>query len=254
MKSMTKKFSLLLILSAVLFLSSCLDSGSQSYIGTDEYSFITRDETSGLVYAKTPAAYFITSPKISLLTPGSIVLLTYQVTEETETIAIGENGIVHKVILGAEPKELSQKSLELATPPNTDTIYFESIIEPPVWVTNSSLYFGDRWPLTYQYKAKKGENMRVSFYKVSDEKLPENLNADVLIDIRIEKFGVPEDGAKEELKNDLIVANMSLIRGMPTGGDNQETKQLGVKFRFFRADKPNELHISDRPITITVQK
>ncbi len=254
MKAITKKISLLIMLSAVLFLSSCLDSGSNSYIGNEEYSFITRDETTGLVYARTPASHFITSPKISLLDPGTVAFLTYQITEETETVSIGENGIVHKVNLGAEPKEIIQKSLQLTTPPDTDTVYFENIIAPPVWVTSSSFYFGDRWPLTYQHKAKKGENVRLSFYKVSDENLPDDLNADVLIDIRIEKLGMPEDGAKEELKNDLIVANMSLLRGMSSSGDSQETKQLIVKFRFFRSDKKNELHIFDQPITITVQK
>ena len=47
MKSITKKITLLLALSGVLFLSSCLDSGSPHYIGNDEISYtytkITKD-------------------------------------------------------------------------------------------------------------------------------------------------------------------------------------------------------------------
>lgn len=249
---MRRKISLLLVLSAVLFLSSCLDSGDQSYLGRDEYSYITETET-GIVYARTTGGNYITSSKISLLTPGTTAFLTYQITEETEVITVDENMIIHKVALGADPIEIDQEQLQQIAAPETDTVYFESLIAPPTWITHQSLYYGDRWPFEYRYNAKKGEYVRVSFYKVLEDNHPENLNADVLIDVRIEKFGTPEAGAKEELKGDLIVANMSMLRPMPSV-DSQETKQLNIKFRFFRADRKGDLHISDSPITITVRK
>ncbi len=262
MKSITKKITLLLVLSATLFLSSCLDSGSKSYIGNNEYSLITRDGATGLVYARTAAANYITSPEINLLNPGTVAFLSYQITDETETISIGKNGIVHKVNLGAKPDLLDQKEvIRNTSAPETDTVYFESVIAPPLWITNSSPYFGDRWPFTYQFKAKKGENASVSFYQVPKDKHPENLNADMLIDIRLEIFGTPQENAQEELKNDLIVANMSRILPTPSEDDdtsdlnNTETEKLNIKYRYFiiNSKKEPELYIS-APITILVPK
>lgn len=252
MKSITKKIRLFLMLSAVLFLSSCLDSGSETYVGTEEYSYIT--QYGNTVFARTAGGHNITSEQMILLDPGSTVLLSYSITEETETIEMGENEIIYKVNLGSEPKKLDQSALQPFAAPVTDTVYFENIINPPTWATNSSAYFGDRWPITYHYKAKKGENIRINFYKVSEEDLPENFNDDVLIDIRIEKYGVPEVGAKSELKTDLIVANMSSLRGTPSDTESQEYKQLKVRFRYFRSDKEGELHISNETITIAVPK
>jgi len=257
MKTMRKKISLLLVLSAVLFLSSCLDSGDNSYIGNNEFSYITRTDN-GTVYARTLAGYFITSPKISIYSPGTAALLTYQITEETETIvetvSNGEKITIHKVNLGGEPVELEQSVLQNMEAPDTDTVYFESPLIIQTWVPNYSAYFEDRWPIEFQYKSKKGESVKVNFYKVAEDKLPENLNADVLIDVRLKKTGTPESGASEELKNGLIVANMSMLRQTPGEVDNQETKPLRIKFRYFRSDKKDELHISDQSITITVQK
>lgn len=264
MKSITKKISLLLVLSAALFLSSCLDSGNSSYIGNNEYSFITRDGASGLIYARTASANYITSPEINLLTPGTVAFLSFQITDDTEIVSIGKNGVVHKVNLGGQPDVIDQKQVARNTSApdtETDTIYFESVIAPPLWITNSSPYFGDRWPFTYQYKAKKGEDVRVSFYQVPKDKHPENLNADMLIDVRLEKIGTPQEGSKEELKNDLIAANMSRVLPAPSDDndgldiDNGATDKLTVKYRYFRINskKESELYVS-APITISVPK
>ncbi|NLZ95344.1 MAG: hypothetical protein GX921_05910, partial [Bacteroidales bacterium] len=105
MKSITKKISLLLLLSATLFLSSCLDSDDKSYFGHDEYSYIERDKTTGIVYATTASFNFnyITSPEINLLAPGTVATLTYEINKDTETIPLGDNSVVHKVKLGAKP-------------------------------------------------------------------------------------------------------------------------------------------------------
>lgn len=253
MKSITRKLSLLLLLSATLFMSSCLDSGENSYIGNDEYSFVAQSDL-GRVYARTAAGYLITSEKISLLTPGSTVLLTYQIDDATEKIKLDENTSIYKVMLGKEPITIGQEPLQLQSAPEEATpLYFESIIAPPVWITQSSVFFGDRWPFTYQYKAKKGETVRVHFYQVPKEELPENFNADILIDIRMEKTGTPEVDAHEELKNDIVVANMSALRNASSNINGQEAKQLSVKFRFYRIDSIDRLHISQTPVIITVK-
>lgn len=252
MKSITKKISLLLIMSTVLFLSSCLDSGESSYFGTDEYSYITQTNL-GKVYARTARGYPITSEKISLLRPGSAVLLTYQIDENTQTVAIEENVNGYKVMLGKEPITLNQEILQSQSAPDVTPVYFESIIAPPTWVTYSSVYFGDRWPFTYQYKAKKGEKVNVKFYQVSKDNHPENFDADILIDVRMEKTGTPETDAHEELKQDIVVANMSSIRSIASDVDSQESKQLSIKFRYYRMDNVGKAHISNSPIIMNIE-
>ena len=73
------------------------------------------------------------------------------------------------------------------------------------------------------------------------------------------KTGTAESGATDELKNDLIVANMSALREASpdienSGSETTETKDLAVKFRYHRADLPDELHISQTPVILTVKK
>ena len=252
MKTAVKKISLLLIVSVTLLLSSCLDSGPNTYIGYDEYSYITRSET-GTVFARTASGNLITSQKISSLQPGTAVLLSYEVSEEDEIIKVDEFTNIYKVNLGKEPIILKQEPLKLSSAPEAEPVYIEDIFEPQTWVTTKSFYFGDRWPFTFQYKVKKGEEVKFSFYKVPEDELPANLNADILIDIRMVKSGSPEDGATEELKNENIVANMSLLRDMSVSEDSQEVKELTVKFRYYKADVEDKLYITTRPISITVQ-
>ncbi len=252
MKSTVRKISLLLIVSFTLLLSSCLDSGPNSYIGYDEYSFITQSET-GVVFARTASGNLITSEKIATLQPGSAALLSFEVSEDHEVIKIDEVVNIYKVNLGREPIVLKQEPLKLSSAPEAEPVFIENMFEPQAWVTMKSLYFGDRWPFTFQYNVKKGEEVKFSFYKVPEDELPENLNADVLIDIRMVKSGTPEGGAKDELKNENIVANMKMLRDMSVSADSEEVKELTVKFRYYKADKEGELHITTRPISIAVQ-
>ena len=67
------------------------------------------------------------------------------------------------------------------------------------------------------------------------------------------KSGTPEPNANDELKNENIVGNMSLLRDISASADSQEVKELTVKFRYYKADKDGELYITARPISITVQ-
>lgn len=238
-----------------------INEDSYSYIGYDEYSYIIQSDM-GRIYARTASGYLVTSERINLLTPGTVALLSFQVDEETEIIKLDDNVNLYKVRLSKEPITLDQETLQLRSAPVVEEpVFFESIIAPPTWVTHSSEYFGDRWPFTYQFKAKKGENASVSFYQVPKDKHPENLNADMLIDIRLEIFGTPQENAQEELKNDLIVANMSRILPTPSEDDdtsdlnNTETEKLNIKYRYFiiNSKKEPELYIS-APITILVPK
>lgn len=239
MKTM-RKISLLAVLSAVLFFSSCLGSGDRSYIGNNEYSYITQTDN-GTVYARTLAGYFITSSKISLLTPGTTAFITYQVTEETETIPMGEHAVIYKVAIGAEPIAIDQTVLQMMDAPKTDTVYFESLMEP-LFAQNE--YFGDRWLFPYTYKGKKGENYTVRFYKASQEE--PSSNNEVLIDVRLVKTGTPESGATEKIEGDYVTVNMSMLRGISTSADDK----VNIKFRYFRADTPKELYTSNKVYSI----
>ena len=244
MKTITKKFSYLLLLSVILFLSSCLDSGQNSYIGDKEYSFITQDTKTGTVYARTLADVFITSEKIGLLTPGSTAFLTYQVTEETEKFSLGDNVYVYKVITGGEPISIDQTLLQLSTVPTVDPVYFESLLEP-IFAQNE--YFGDRWLFPYTYKSKKGENVSVKFYKSSTVAS----NGDIIIDVRLEKSGNPEAGAADIIHGDYVSANMSLLRNIIVA-DADGGKKVTVKFRYYRADQQGQLYTSNKSYSIYI--
>lgn len=249
MKSITKKISLLLMLSAVLFLSSCLDSGSNSYIGNQEYSYITRSETTGIVYARTIAGYLITSPQISILTPETAAFITYQVTEETEKVEIENGLVVYKVNLGGEPKSIDQSMLQLATAPDVPAVNFESLREPLFAETR---IFGDLWLFPYTFKVKKGQNVRVDFFTVEQE--PSDIKLDeVLIDVRLVKTGTPQEGATETIEADYVVVNMSTLRIMMA--DKADSNgDLKIRFRYYREDYKEGLYTSNKAYSIKIDK
>lgn len=231
MKSMTKKLSLLLMLSAVLFLSSCLDSGSNSYIGSEEFSYITRSQSTGTVYARTLAGYMITSPKIQQLTPGTGAFLTYQVTEETEKVALENNLVAYKVDLGAEPVSIDKTLLFHRAPEDVTPVKFESLMEP-VFARND--YFGDLWLFPYTYSIKKGQTAKIYFYKADKDQI-ENPTTDVIIDVRLVITGTPEGGATEKIEGKYITVDMSSLR-MVFDDEADAAGNLNVKFRYYRSD------------------
>lgn len=73
-------------------------------------------------------------------------------------------------------------------------------------------------------------------------KAPANINADILIDIRLTSTSTPEASAPEELRNDAMIANLSALRHLSQDIDNDEPRQLRVKFRFHRSDNIGRLH------------
>lgn len=231
MKSIKQKFSLLLLVSTVIFLSSCLDSGSQSIIRNQEPSYITSGMM-GTTYAKTPGIYNITSPEIQTLTPGTIALLSYQITEESEEVTVEDGVIASKIQLSREPETLDQTNLLLSEVPEVESPdKFESLRDP-LYFANE--YWGDRWIFSYTYKAKKGENFSAKFYLASEEDA-EAADCDVLIDVRLEKSGTPESGAAEKIEGQNLVVDMSYIRASMSNKVNANNK-LYIKFRYHRAD------------------
>lgn len=248
MKSITKKISLLFALSGVLLLSSCLGTIEQSHIGTGEYSYIALDETTGTIYAITDYGYVITSPKIQQLTPKTTAFLSYQVTEQTETATIGNNIVVHKVTLGAEPAHIDQSILQHSPAPNVPAVNFESLPDPYYRVNQ---YFGDHWLFLYEYKIKKGEHAMVNFYKASDEDAKENA-CDVLIDVRLEKFGTPDEGVVEKLERNYVSADMSSLRTMMADKADYNGN-VNIKLRFHRSGYQG-IYISNKVYVMRIEK
>lgn len=232
MKAITKKISLLLMLSALLLLSSCLDSGSNSYIGNDEYSYITRSQSTGTVYARTIAGYMITSPKIQQLNPGTAAFLTYQVTEDTPKAIVDDNVTAYKVDLGAEPKTIDKTILFPGNAPEMPIVKFESLMEP-VFARNE--YFGDLWLFPYTYSIKKGETVKVQFYKAEKDPSDINNTTDVLIDVRLVITGTPEANASSKIEGKYITVDMSSLR-MLMADEADAGGNLNIKFRYYRSD------------------
>ena len=238
------------MLSAVLFLSSCLDSGSNSYIGNEEYSYITSSQTTGKVYARTLAGYMITSPKIQQLTPGTAAFLTYQVTEETPKVTVEEGATVFDVNLGAEPITIDKTVLFYGNAPEAPVVKFESLMEP-VFARNE--YFGDLWLFPYTYSIKKGESVKVQFYKA--DKDPSDLNNetfDVLIDVRLVKTGTPEANASPKIEGEYITVDMSSLR-LLMADDADADGNLNVKFRYYRSDYEG-LYTSNKAYSMLINK
>ena len=239
MKSITKKISLLLVFSAVLFLSSCLDSGKGSYAGNAEYSYITLDAASNTVYARTISGHYITSERIKLLSPETIAFISYQIDfDESQQSTIFEDGrelIVYHATIAGEPVVASQSQIRIMDAPEAPIEYFENIFNP---IFTSNKYFGDRWLFPYQAKMKKGDTAKISFYKGTEEDSSDSSSNEVIIDIRLTISGQAEAGATEMLVEDYVVANFSDLRRMYGGSDKEN---INLKFRFYRKANSDQL-------------
>ena len=233
--TMTKKLSLLILLSSVLLLSSCLDLSRGSWMGKEEYSYIVRDEKTSTIYARTASGYWITSEKISTLTPGTTARISYQINfDDAEEILTGEqnNASIWEASLGGEPIILNQTKLYVNEAPVAPVVNFENLTEP-VFIEND--YFGDNWLFPYIVKMKKGQTSHVSFYKAS-EMDPSGYKVEVIIDVRVVITGTPEAGAEDKLVGDEIVVNLSDLRYMYANNTDSSGK-IDLKFRYYRSDK-----------------
>lgn len=246
MKSITKKISLLLVFSAILFLSSCLESSGDSYTGDREYSYITRDLVSGKIIAKTSQrGYWITSESIQSLEPETAAFISFQINDDTETIMTGENRDmpIYKATIGGKPIVIDQNELRLMeAPDNVEGDNFVYLSQPLYSITR---YFGDLWLFTYDVTLKEGETAEVNFYLETKDVTPLSLSDEVIIDVRVtKKGGEATEGAKEEIVRNSIVADMSSIRGMFSGSDHKQAK---LQLRYYRVNNKNEVELYTSP-------
>lgn len=242
MKSTTKKIGMLFMLSAMLLLSSCLKSSQGSWAGDGEYSYIAIDEATSTIYARTISGYFITNEKIKTFSPGTIVFLSYQIDldNEAERTMIGDNNnvTVYHATLAGEPDVVAEQStIHLMEAPEMPIVYFENIFSP---LFASNIYFGDRWLFPYQAKVKKGENLKVSFYKADVDDTTSLTSDYVIIDIRLTKEGEAEEGAEEKVVEDYVVVNFTQLRAELNMMFGDKDK-VNLKFRFYREANEDKL-------------
>ena len=135
----------------------------------------------------------------------------------------------------------------------------ESITNPDVTIftkngmvkrTNLNDFIISRYSKFYMaINLKKGETSKVSFYLEPDEF--DSSSDEVIIDVRVTKGGVAEEGAAEKLTGDIVIANMSELRTMFAGSEAEELK---IKFRFYRSTNKDELYTSQQAYTIKLFK
>jgi len=252
MKTMTRKLTLLLLLSSVLLLTSCLDSSQGYYIGKEEYSYILRDQKTMTVYARTAAGYWITSEQISLLTPKTTAFISYHIDfDEAEKVLTGENNNVPIWVATTSPEPiiLDQKNLIFGDAPDVPAVNFESLLDP-TYIEND--LFGDCWLFPYTINLKKGETARINFYRATEMDPAESTSTEVIIDVRVEKIGTPETDAKDKLVGDYVVADLSELRNV--FADNTDLNgKISLKFRYFRSDKDG-LYTSNRDYSMFIEQ
>ena len=210
-----------------------IKTDTDSYTGRQELSYIVQDQVTGTVYARTISGHFISSSGIQLITPGSIVLLSYHFTEKSKQITVNENVVAYVVDLLEEPQLLDQTPLQMSLAPAVPVIKFENLMEP-IFAKNE--YFGDRWIFTYSLIIKKGESVKINFYKGSYEDAMAS-NSDVLIDVRLEKTGIASDPIGK-LETNIIGVDMSSLRKL-MGGRVDTNGKLSIKFRYYKSDNEN---------------
>lgn len=210
-----------------------IKTDTNSYTGRQELSYIVQDQVTGTVYARTISGHFISSSGIQLITPGSIVLLSYHFTEKSKQITVNENVVAYVVDLLEEPQLLDQTPLQMSLAPAVPVIKFENLMEP-IFAKNE--YFGDRWIFTYSLIIKKGESVKINFYKGSYEDAMAS-NSDVLIDVRLEKTGIASDPIGK-LETNIIGVDMSSLRKL-MGGRVDTNGKLSIKFRYYKSDNEN---------------
>ena len=245
MKSITKKLSLLIILSSVLFLSSCLSSGSNSYIGNGKLALIVQGSNN--VYARTEDKLYIISPEIKQLTPGSIVRLSFQVDfDEGKLVAVDAKNSAYEVELAGQPEELKQTELQNSEAPDEPIVKFEFLSSPKYAQDD---FFGDRW--IFIYENAQEESVNVNFYKASEEDA-KAMNTDVLIDVRLEVVGTAEKAVSEKKKDKYIVVNLSDLR--TDFADKADIDgNIKIKFRNYRIGNENA-EVSNYPLLMYIGK
>lgn len=235
---MKKTIFIFSILVAGLFMTSCLGEVSNSY--TDSSFVYIEMSDDGTMFGKTISPYshtrLITHSNMIMMNPGSIKVMNYNWEESYGTTTMrldGDTFHADNVNLSGEPADISNVTLRMTELPEIgDPNDFIEIL-PPIYADNKD-FMGDKWIFQYAYKARKGENAVVEFYKRNDD---EENGDKIIIDINITLVGTP-DGTATEDRADAIALNMSPLRYEYEGTSQTETKRLEVQFKYLVNGQP----------------
>jgi len=200
-------------------LSSCLESGDQSYEGVMQFSYVTMDEESGLIYANTASGLAITSDKIKTLTPNRYYFISYTWNSE-----YGSNGAICNAVV-SDVVPVPYVMLEFQEVPS-DTIIPLTKFEPIVYDSEMSDYKYDLWVFSYQWEREKDEVATVEFY-TSSEIFGDN--DQIIIDVRLR---VVKDANKTETGT--VSLDVKDLRNMLKS--SFETGSKKVRFRYYVKD------------------
>ncbi len=222
-------------------LSSCLESGDQSYAGVMQFSYVTMDN-SGFIYARNEGG-FITSESIRMLSPGNCYFLSYTWNSENGMTQSADGFNIFNVVLTDEPEPVPSTTLVMADAPAEVGTPFYKFSSP---YYSRDEYFGDFWAFSYQWKKKKGEEARVDFYKSSETT---ETSGEILIDVRLSKIGTPTE-TTETIENGIIAVNMSSLRNLLQTSGETETKNVPIRFRYYIEGGSEPIKSSAYAITI----
>lgn len=222
-------------------LSSCLESGDQSYTGVMQFSYVTMDN-SGLIYARNEGG-FITNESIRMLYPGNCYLLSYTWNSENGMTQSADGFNIFNVVLTDEPEPVPLTTLVMSDAPAEAGTPFYKFSSP---YYSSDEYFGDFWAFSYQWKKKKGEEVRVDFYKSSETT---ETPGEILIDVRLSKTGTPTE-TMETIENGIIAVNMSSLRNLLQTSGETETKNVPIRFLYYIEGGSEPIKSSAYAITI----
>jgi len=213
------------ILTMGFMLSSCLDSGDQSYTGVLQFSYVTMDEESGLIYANTASGLAITSDKIKTLTPNRYYFISYTWKSE-----YGSNGVIcNAVVSDVVPVPYVMLGFQEAP---SDTIIPLTKFEPIVYDSEMYDYKYDLWVFSYQWEREKDEVATVEFYTSSEIS---GDNDEIIIDVRLR---VVKDANKTETGT--VSLDVKDLRNMLKSSLGTGKKK--VRFRYY-TEKPGGVEL-----------
>lgn len=236
MKKISSKWALALS-SIALLMTSCLGDGDSSYTGTQEFALVKTGKISKEKEVYASGIGYITSPRIQELQDGDCVFMSYKVT-------IKSGGGASVDYLTVEDKDVFKYSDQLITSysaPQADltTPFVSTLNIPQIYYPTDELY-GDRWYFSYIVKKKEGENYKVSFYYDAANQVDNDgvalTKGNKVIDIRLTKTGIAENGADAKNVASSAVVNFSSLRNMFRSDMDTNRRTVAFFFRYYVLD------------------
>lgn len=225
---MKKSILILSVIGLALFMTSCLDEGSNNYADTS-FVYIDSDDV-GNPFGKTFSYYsparVITSNSMITMQPNRIKILAYSWDEENGTVDIridGETIAADNVIISDE-MDINHTDLRMMELPEvTEPKSFLEVL-PPMYADNKE-FMGDYWVFQYGYTATSGKVPHVDFYKRDAN----NDQGEIAIDINL-TFIDNSQSTVTGNRTGYVALNMTPLRYF---AEMDETAPDALKIRFY---------------------